>query len=65
VGLDADNIPHRMPNVKINDVNVEEERRLLYVAMTRAKTRLNLSWVGCPCKFLTESFSEEDLMMNV
>ncbi|MCT8877553.1 ATP-dependent helicase [Shewanella xiamenensis] len=65
VGLDADNIPHRMPNVKINDVNVEEERRLLYVAMTRAKTRLNLSWAGSPCKFLTESFSEEDLMMNV
>lgn len=29
---------------KFNNSNIEEERRLLYVAMTRAKTNLNLSY---------------------
>lgn len=65
VGLDDKNIPHKMPQVKIEDVNIEEERRLLYVAMTRARIRLSLSWIINPCKFLKESFSEEELVANI
>ena len=33
---------------------VDEERRLLYVGMTRAKRALWLSWSGSPSRFLTE-----------
>ena len=33
---------------------VAEERRLLYVGMTRAKRHLALSWSGKPSRFLTE-----------
>jgi DNA helicase-2/ATP-dependent DNA helicase PcrA len=33
---------------------VEEERRLLYVGMTRAKRTLWLSWSGSPSRFLAE-----------
>src|SRR5262249_6879863 len=33
---------------------VDEERRLLYVGMTRAKRTLWLSWSGAPSRFLAE-----------
>jgi DNA helicase II / ATP-dependent DNA helicase PcrA len=33
---------------------VAEERRLLYVGMTRAKRHLALTWAGKPSRFLTE-----------
>ena len=33
---------------------IEEERRLLYVGMTRAKQGLAISWVGKPSRFLAE-----------
>ena len=33
---------------------VEEERRLLYVGMTRAKRHLALTWAGKPSRFLLE-----------
>jgi DNA helicase-2/ATP-dependent DNA helicase PcrA len=33
---------------------LEEERRLLYVGMTRAKRGLAISWVGKPSRFLAE-----------
>jgi superfamily II DNA helicase RecQ len=33
---------------------VEEERRLLYVGMTRAKRHLALTWSGKPSRFLLE-----------
>jgi DNA helicase-2/ATP-dependent DNA helicase PcrA len=33
---------------------VAEERRLLYVGMTRAKRHLALTWAGTPSRFLTE-----------
>ncbi len=35
-------------------VGVDEERRLLYVGMTRAKRHLALTWSGRPSRFLTE-----------
>lgn len=36
------------------DAEVEEERRLLYVAMTRARKELNLSFYDLPSRFLSE-----------
>jgi ATP-dependent DNA helicase UvrD/PcrA len=33
---------------------VDEERRLLYVGMTRAKRGLSITWVGKPSRFLAE-----------
>ena len=36
------------------DAELAEERRLLYVGITRAKRELSLTWVGRPSRFLTE-----------
>ena len=33
---------------------IDEERRLLYVGMTRAKRHLALTWSGKPSRFLLE-----------
>jgi DNA helicase-2/ATP-dependent DNA helicase PcrA len=33
---------------------IEEERRLMYVAMTRAKQKLFISFYGIPSRFLAE-----------
>ena len=33
---------------------IDEERRLLYVGMTRAKRHLALTWAGKPSRFLLE-----------
>jgi DNA helicase-2/ATP-dependent DNA helicase PcrA len=62
MGLGKENIPHKMPGVIMDDAVVEEERRLLYVAMTRAKTKLYLSWLDEPAKFLEQAFEPEDLI---
>ncbi|GIU40923.1 DNA helicase [Shewanella colwelliana] len=64
VGLDDDHIPHKMPNQAVT--NVEEERRLLYVAMTRAKSKLALLWRSEPTKFIVDalgSIQESDSEM--
>ena len=37
-----------------NDLSVEEERRLMYVAMTRAKKKLHISFFGMPSRFIAE-----------
>jgi ATP-dependent DNA helicase UvrD/PcrA len=37
-----------------NEASLEEERRLMYVAMTRAKEKLHLSFSGMPSRFLAE-----------
>lgn len=37
-----------------NERSLEEERRLMYVAMTRAKKKLHLSFSGMPSRFLAE-----------
>jgi DNA helicase-2/ATP-dependent DNA helicase PcrA len=69
VGLEEGVLPHR--NSMDSDAQIEEERRLLYVAMTRAEGRLHLSaaaqrlqWgqvsVSPPSKFLAE-LPPEDL----
>ena len=41
VGMEEGLLPH---NLSLMDGNVEEERRLCYVGMTRAKRRLYLTW---------------------
>lgn len=62
MGLDEENIPHAMPGVILTKDVVEEERRLIYVGMTRAKSNLYLSWVKSPSEFLIEAFGLEALM---
>ncbi len=42
-GVEEDLLPHRR-SVEDKDGNIEEERRLFYVAITRARRRLFLSW---------------------
>ena len=37
-----------------NDLSLEEERRLMYVAMTRAKKKLHISFYGMPSRFIAE-----------
>ena len=37
-----------------NDDALEEERRLMYVAMTRARKKLFISFSGMPSRFLSE-----------
>ena len=45
-------LPHEKSLFK--EENLEEERRLMYVAITRAKQSLNLSFYGLPSRFLGE-----------
>ena len=37
-----------------NEASLEEERRLMYVAMTRARKKLHISFSGMPSRFLSE-----------
>ena len=55
-GLSEGLLPHAMSFKKGEDI--EEERRLAYVAMTRARKNLCLSFHGLPSRFLGEIPSE-------
>ncbi|HVO37871.1 MAG TPA: UvrD-helicase domain-containing protein [Spirochaetia bacterium] len=63
-GVEQDIIPHAR-SVEEADTNVEEERRLFYVALTRAERRLFLSWcssrrkLGKPVEAFPSPFLEE------
>ncbi|MCC6197983.1 MAG: UvrD-helicase domain-containing protein [Burkholderiales bacterium] len=68
VGLEEGILPHREA---VDADNVEEERRLMYVALTRARQSLHLSWCrnrkragdrvsGQPSRFI-EELAQEDL----
>jgi len=37
-----------------SDASIEEERRLMYVAMTRARQQLSISFYGIPSRFIAE-----------
>jgi DNA helicase-2/ATP-dependent DNA helicase PcrA len=50
-GVDEDILPHRK---SLSNHDIEEERRLFYVGMTRAKKRLYLTSGGNPSRFLKE-----------
>ena len=54
VGMQEGLLPHQM---SLNDGNVEEERRLCYVGMTRAKSRLYLTWSELRSMRTSEGFS--------
>jgi len=65
VGLEEGLFPHSRSGVLENKEDLEEERRLMYVAMTRAKENLTLSWArsrlsyggrhqSIPSRFLAE-----------
>ncbi len=46
VGLEQDLFPHSRDGVRKTDNEQEEERRLFYVALTRAKKKIYLSWAN-------------------
>lgn len=52
VGANDGLLPHQMSYA--NDEEIEEERRLMYVAMTRAKKELFLNFYDLPSRFLHE-----------
>lgn len=65
VGLEEGLFPHSRSMLSGEKEEIEEERRLMYVAMTRAKTKLSLSWArsrlvfggrhsSVPSRFLSE-----------
>ena len=63
-GVEQDIIPHAR-SVEEADANLEEERRLFYVALTRAERRLYLTWcssrrrMGKPSEAFPSPFLEE------
>ncbi|MBI5306037.1 UvrD-helicase domain-containing protein [Candidatus Wolfebacteria bacterium] len=52
VGCNEGILPHQMSYH--NEEEIEEERRLMYVAMTRAKKELFLNFYNLPSRFLSE-----------
>jgi DNA helicase-2/ATP-dependent DNA helicase PcrA len=74
VGLEKDIVPYIRDDEVDREAALEEERRLLYVGMTRAKKRLYLTWarrrflfgrrgVGLPSPFLDDI--SDDLVLFV
>ena len=62
VGVNEGLIPHERSLVSQEEI--EEERRLLYVAMTRAKKNLSLSFFNIPSRFISE-ISPKFLSVNI
>jgi len=52
IGCNEGLLPHEQSLFKADEI--EEERRLMYVAMTRAKNKLFISFYGLPSRFLGE-----------
>ncbi|MBW6514905.1 MAG: UvrD-helicase domain-containing protein, partial [Candidatus Syntrophosphaera sp.] len=62
VGLEQELLPHRMS--MDSRESIEEERRLLYVGVTRAKTRLLLSYARCRRLYDTFYFTKPSLFLQ-
>jgi len=56
VGMEEGLFPHQFSTD--DDAGIEEERRLCYVGMTRAKDRLTLSWARRRRSYARESYEE-------
>ena len=56
VGANEGLLPHE--RAYASEAGIEEERRLMYVAMTRAKKRLYLNFYHLPSRFLSEISSK-------
>jgi DNA helicase-2/ATP-dependent DNA helicase PcrA len=56
--LEEKELPTRLARTP---AEIDEERRLLYVGMTRAKRELALTWVGKPSRFLAELTPEAEV----
>lgn len=75
VGASEGLLPHQMSYS--TDDDIEEERRLMYVAMTRAKKDLRISFYDIPSRFLSEipaeltefagrkTFDDEERWINI
>jgi DNA helicase-2/ATP-dependent DNA helicase PcrA len=61
-GLEEELLPHRM-SMESRE-SIEEERRLFYVGVTRAKTRLLLSYAKCRRIYDTFSFTRPSLFLQ-
>jgi DNA helicase II / ATP-dependent DNA helicase PcrA len=62
VGLEQELLPHRM-SMESREA-IEEERRLLYVGVTRAKARLFLSYAKCRRLYDTFYFTKPSLFLQ-
>ncbi len=62
VGVNEGLLPHERSISKSDDL--EEERRLMYVAMTRAKINLHLTYFDIPSRFLYEIPQELTVFKN-
>jgi DNA helicase II / ATP-dependent DNA helicase PcrA len=62
VGLEQELLPHRMS--MDSRENIEEERRLFYVGVTRAKSRLLLSYARCRRLYDTFYFTKPSLFLQ-
>ncbi len=62
VGLEQELLPHRMS--MDNQESIEEERRLFYVGVTRAKSRLLLSYAKCRRLYDTFYYTKPSLFLQ-
>ncbi len=52
IGVSEGLVPHARS--MDHELQIEEERRLMYVAMTRARRKLSISFYGMPSRFISE-----------
>lgn len=63
-GCEEELLPHVLALQENGDVGLEEERRLFYVGMTRAKERLHLSWAQTRMRFGESSWREASRFLD-
>ncbi len=60
VNINDKNVPFKRSVDEGGQKGLEEERRMFYVAITRAKKELHMSYVKIPSSFLVELFGKEN-----